>query len=220
MFKRKKTIIICIVSLLTFTAGISTYISLGENKNEQTVVTFDYEQLDNVVPKTLKTMPNIEEYITSIHERDMKTFKNILNDTPVKDLFDESKSLFRIKVESGLAKQKEPKNVKDLAKERVDNHLNALSIAENIYKVTISQEEITSYIDDHISNITSDEKELYANALGLTVEELDYIFDRDIYAMDTLWEKLLPVLMENQPQKEDEDNNEYLERIKMEFYRH
>src|SRR5699024_12584297 len=125
------------------------------------------------------------------------TNKHTTTDAPVRDLLNERKSISRIKEESGLANPKEPKTVRDLAKERVDNHLNALSIAENIYKVTIPQEEITSYIDDHISNITSDEKELYANALGLTVEELDYIFDRDIYAMDTLWEKLLPVLMEN-----------------------
>lgn len=38
--------------------------------------------------------------------------------------------------------------------------------------------------------------------------------------MDTLWDKLMPVLMARYPQEDGEDSNLYLDRIKDEFYSH
>lgn len=36
--------------------------------------------------------------------------------------------------------------------------------------------------------------------------------------MDVLWEKLIPVLMDEYPQEDDETGNDYQERLKESFY--
>ncbi len=77
---------------------------------------------------------------------------------------------------------------------------------------------MTKYIDQNVAVVQTEEKEKYAKALGLTLQELDYVFDRDFYVMDTLWEKLIPVLMETYPQQDEENQNDYLQRIEKEFY--
>lgn len=111
-------------------------------------------------------------------------------------------------------------DLSDIAIKHTNNYLKAFSIAEKVYGVTVSQDEVTKYIDENITPIVSDNKEAYANALGLTTYELDYAFDRDIYALDTLWNKLIPVLMKEHPQQDGEDDNDYMDRIKAEFYSH
>lgn len=99
-----------------------------------------------------------------------------------------------------------------------NKYLEAIQIAKEIYGVSVTQEEVNHYIDKNVTGFVNSEKEEYAKALGLSLYELDYSFDRDFYVMDTLWDKLIPVLMERYPQEDGEDNNLYLERIKKEFY--
>jgi len=101
-----------------------------------------------------------------------------------------------------------------MAKKWTNNNLDALKIAKEIYGVNVSQEEVTKYIEGNVAPFHFKEREAYANALGLSLYELDFIFDRDIYVMDTLWNKLTPVLMEKHHKLDGENQNEYLEKIK------
>ncbi len=110
---------------------------------------------------------------------------------------------FRLEVENQLSNKKNTLDTNSIAMTYTKNYLDALSIAEKFYGVTVSQEEVTKYIDENIAPVVLEEKEAYAKALGLTV------YDRDIYVMDTLWNKLIPVLMERYPKQEGEEDNSY-----------
>ena len=102
---------------------------------------------------------------------------------------------------------------------RQSNLQQALETADSRYGVSVTQDEVTSYIDQHVATFVNEEKTRYAAALGLSLYELDYIFDRDFYVMDVLWEKLMPFLMKQHPQHAGEDSNSYIQRMKDEFYK-
>lgn len=127
------------------------------------------------------------------------------------EFFSVEKTAFRMNVENEMANVLIHNNVKQSAEEQVARYLQAISIAEKKYDVTVSQEEVTAYIDQHIAPIEMEEKNRFASALGISREELDYVFDRDFYIMDTLWEKLIPVLQEKHPGLSPEE-------IKEQFY--
>lgn len=218
MVKNKK-VLITLASLLLLIAivGIGGGVVLGE-KDIDDINDYNREDINLAVSEVLKSMPEISEELEQIREsrkNDVKSY--ISNDLPVKDLIDPKKIQFRLEVENKLTNNSN-ENLSTIAQKYEDNYLRAISIAERVYGVTVSQEEVTKYIDKNVAPFALKAKEQYAKSLGLTTYELDYIFDRDIYVMDTLWNKLIPVLMEKYPQQSNEDDNAYLERIKKEFY--
>jgi hypothetical protein len=216
MIKNKKVLIAALVLLIAL-AGIGGGVVLGKN-DINNISDYSAQDFNLAVSEVLKSMPEISEELDQI--RDVRKDGDngyISNDLPVKELLDPKKIQFRLEVENKLTNSGN-KNLSTIAQKYTDNYLRAISIAEKVYGVTVSQEEVTKYIDKNVAPFTPKEKEHYAKALGLTTYELDYVFDRDIYVMDTLWSKLIPVLMEKYPQQSDEDDNAYLERIKKEFY--
>lgn len=139
---------------------------------------------------------------------------------PVEELLSVEKAKFRLQVENSLlSRDFSEAELEKRAEESVSNLRQALETAASRYDVSVTQSEVTTYIDEFVAVVKSEEKEQYAKALGLSVSELDYLFDRDFYVMDVLWEKLMPVLMKQHPQHAGEDSNSYIQRMKDEFYK-
>lgn len=208
MFNKKIVIALLGILLVVAAIGISDRIAL--KKDDNTPIELDYTNIDMIVDEALKEVPEVETILLNSRNKTM--------DYATIDVFNVQKQKFRLAVQNKLIDKKITEDIEVTANEFVNNYLNALSIAEEVYGVTVSQEEVTKYIDEHIANVITEEKEKYAKALDLTLFELDYNFDRDFYVLDTLWQKLTPVLMEKHPQENGEEDNRYLERIKTEFY--
>lgn len=217
--KYKKGTLIASVLILLIVIGIGVSFLLSEEQEQiEEWVEVDFTNIDSAVANVLKEMPEIQAELDEIRRiDDKKALKDSFLEVPIEDLFRVEKRQFRLEVENQLTNQFE-EDMKVVAKEMTKNDLKALSIAEEEYHVTVSQAEVNAYIEKHIAPVVVKEKEAYAQALGLTLYELDYAFDRDIYVMDTLWSKLNPVLYERYPQQEGENANDYLDRIKRQFY--
>lgn len=187
----------------------------GNHSNE--AIELDFSQINTVVREGLIDEPKVEKEINAI-----KTEKSPIqprHSTSVRDLFSIEKTKFRINAENKLmGKQLSEQQLNEYAKKQNDGYLNALYIAEKHYDIKVSEDEVTNYIKKNIIGVKAENSQKYADALGLTTEQVDLEFDRDIYLMDTLWTKLTPVLMERYPQIKGEDQNAYSDRIKKTFY--
>lgn len=198
------------VYALLLTIGISSQIVFGK---EQNAVSRERIEHEYAVAKVLDEMPDIA------HKFQETTKESGL--ALVEESLDKRKAEFRLKVHNEMSHLKHDNAyLEKAAVEETERYIDALRIAKEIYGVSISQEEVNQYIATNVADIVLPEKESYAKALGISLYELDYSFDRDFYVMDTLWDKLMPVLMARYPQEDGEDSNLYLDRIKDEFYSH
>lgn len=95
-------------------------------------------------------------------------------------------------------------NKRDLTKEealeKAEYNLNYyetfMSLAENEYNVTVSEEELDAWITAGPDQNEFPQQKAYAEALDITIEELNHEYDRDLYKQTMLMEKLQPVLQE------------------------
>jgi hypothetical protein len=78
---------------------------------------------------------------------------------------------------------------KDMEEDRVWKE-----IAKNEYGITVTEEEIDNYIKEGPDTSDLSQHLAYAAALGLSLEELNHCFDRDIYIKNVIWLKLRPKL--------------------------
>lgn len=73
-------------------------------------------------------------------------------------------------------------------------------LAQEEYGFPVTEKEVDSYLEKFSLAVTKgtskDHLKAYAHALGLTVEELLYEYDRDFAVKAVLWEKLTPILQE------------------------
>lgn len=69
-------------------------------------------------------------------------------------------------------------------------------IAYEKYKVEITDKEIDDYIKDGPDSSDLPAHNAYAEALGLTLEELNHEYDRELYEKNLIWMKLRPILEE------------------------
>ena len=198
------------VYALLLTIGISSKIVFGK---EQNAVSRERIEHEYAVAKVLDEMPDIA------HKLQETTKESGL--ALVEESLDKRKAEFRLKVHNEMSHLKHDNAyLEKAAVEETERYIDAIRIAKAIYGVSISQDEVNQYIATNVADIVLPEKERYAKALGISLYELDYSFDRDFYVMDTLWDKLMPVLMARYPQEDGEDSNLYLDRIKDEFYSH
>jgi len=213
--QRKNKLIIFSVSLLFLLVAISSQIVVGKEKDvTNNIVNVD---LESAVAKVLDQMSDvINNKANSFKGRSVN-----LNLESVENTMDNKKAEFRLKVHNEMSNIKnDDAYLEKVAIEETERYIEAIRIAKEIYGVSITQEEVNQYIATNVADVVMPEKERYAKALGISLYELDYSFDRDFYVMDTLWDKLMPVLMEHYPQEDGEDSNLYLDRIKDEFYSH
>lgn len=173
------------------------------NMQEPIMIELDYSKMDEAVAKVSKDMN---------YQIDLPVVEDI-HKMELTDFFSVEKTAFRMNVENEIANVLVHADVEKKAEEQVKGYLQTLTLAEKEYGVTITQAEVTTFIDQYIAPAEIEEKNHFANALGISREELDHLFDRDFYIMDALYEKLISVLQEKYPDLS-------LEEMKEQFYIH
>ena len=215
--KKPLVLVVCVL-FIGLTVGISNKLASEDESTKK--IELDYTNLESAVIEVLNEMPDSSVGIRP-GGKGLTVAESKVKNAKAKDSLNKQKTKFRLKLESKLSNKNYSEKELDAMAEKSTNNLEqAIAIAESVYGVEVSQEEVTKYIDENVAVFVSEEKERYAKSLGLTTHELDYTFDRDFYVIDTLWEKLIPVLMDKHPKNQDEKDDEYLQRIKDEFYSH
>ncbi|NLP50813.1 hypothetical protein [Bacillus sp. RO1] len=88
-----------------------------------------------------------------------------------------------------------------------------MTVAENKYKVTVTEEELDTWITQGPDQSDVPQHKAYAEALDLTLEELNHDYDRDLYEQTMVMEKLQLVL---QKEYDTSDDNEIRDRFHQE----
>lgn len=88
------------------------------------------------------------------------------------------------------------------------------TIAKNQYNIHVTEDEIDHYIQQGPDQSDLPNHLAYASALGLSLQELNHQFDRDIYEKNTIWLKLK---LELEKKYQTDDNNELVDRYEEEI---
>lgn len=202
-------IMICFTVLIAGTLLIKQTASSEQRKIE--TIGIDYAQMNQSVEKVLKDMPEMVEELTSIQSG--------IRSNKLESSFSTNKTEFRLRVNNNLTGEEHSSPfLKGIAEKQTDHYQDALEIAEEAYDITVTEDEIDAYIKENVSTVWDAEKRKYAKSLQLTLNELDYYFDRDVYVMNVLWERVLPLVMQEFPRERGESGQAYGKRIKEEFF--
>lgn len=82
------------------------------------------------------------------------------------------------------------------SKERVQYLNNVLKVAELKYGVVVTEGEVNEYIKETTHPFDDDLLNAYIETLGISKEQFNFIFDRDFYILDVLYNKLVDKLLE------------------------
>lgn len=83
-----------------------------------------------------------------------------------------------------------------IAEERLEYENTWLEIAIKDYKIVYTDEEVDAWITNGPDKQPLPTMYEQAEALNLTLEELNHVYDRDFYVKWVVWEKLYPILAE------------------------
>ncbi|GBF10315.1 hypothetical protein [Tepidibacillus sp. HK-1] len=87
--------------------------------------------------------------------------------------------------------------VLQLSKEKMNKEKAWKEIAAKEYGIKLKDNEIDQYIKDSLDTVdVPKQMKAYADVLGLSIEDLNYRYDRDLYEKNLIWEKLIPKLEE------------------------
>lgn len=181
---------------------------------QEATLTEDYSNIDAIVKKELAILPSVAKEVEKANTLSLAEIEA----QPLTEAFITDKGLFRLAVQNQLTGAELESDAKKVVETRNQASLQALQNAESLYATTITQQEVSQYIAKTITPNATSEAQQYAQALGITVEQLNTSFDRDFYIMDTLWEKVTPVIMAKYPEQDGEDADSYLQRIQKELY--
>lgn len=202
-------IMICFTVLIAGTLLIKQTASSEQQKRE--TIGIDYMQMNQSVEKVLKDMPEMAGELALIQSGEGTNRSD--------QSFSANKTEFRIRVKNNLTGEEHSSVfLKGIAEKQTDHYQEALEIAEEAYGISVTEDEIDAYIKENVSTVWDVEKRKYAKSLHLTLDELDYHFDRDIYVMNVLWERVLPLVMQEFPRQRGESGQAYGKRIKEEFF--
>jgi hypothetical protein len=95
-------------------------------------------------------------------------------------------------------------NKRDLTKEEAvekaeynyQYHKAWIAVAEDTYGITVTEEEVDAWIKEGPDQSDIPQHKAYADSLGLTLEELNHEYDRDLYTQSVMMDTLLPLLKE------------------------
>ncbi|MEV9641329.1 hypothetical protein ABZ756_11525 [Mammaliicoccus sciuri] len=202
---------ICFGLVIAASVLIKQSASSEQNEPKPELTVQDYAQMNVAVEDVLKEMPEITEELERIHLGHIED--------GIEELLSVTKAEFRIRVENNLTKQEHSTEfMRAMAEKETGRYVDALRVAKEEYGIRVAEEEVTEFIKKNVAIVRSKEKKNYAEALGLTLYQLDYQFDRDFYVMDVLWEKLMPIVTKNYPKQDGESEQAYGERAKEEFF--
>lgn len=80
----------------------------------------------------------------------------------------------------------------NLSKQAMEEDRVWKSIAKDEYGITITDKEIETYIKEGPDTSDLPQHLAYAEALGLSLKDLNHNFDRDLYEKNVIWIKLKP----------------------------
>ncbi|WP_227396052.1 hypothetical protein [Jeotgalibacillus aurantiacus] len=83
-----------------------------------------------------------------------------------------------------------------LAEQQQDELATWIRLASEKYGVTVSNEELDEFISQGPDTSELPEHLALADALGLTLEELNHDYERDLYEKNLMWLELEPILQE------------------------
>lgn len=203
------TLTLLLFSVLIAAAVLIQQTAYSEQRKEQSL-TKDYAYMNRYVEKVLEDMPEMDELLENIRAGSYD--ENLLSS------FSEMKTAFRFRVEQNITKQQHsPSYLKEIAEKEMTRDIAALAAAQNEYGLTVTNEEVDAYIEKEAARWNKDKRQ-FAKKLGITMNQLDYQFDRDLYINAALWEKIEPIIMFEHPRKKGERKEAYLKRIREEFY--
>lgn len=87
------------------------------------------------------------------------------------------------------------------------------TVAKEQYNIHVTEEEIDRYIQQGPDRSDLPSHLAYASALGLSLQQLNHQFDRDLYEKNTIWLKLK---LELEKKYQTDDNNELVDRYEAE----
>lgn len=204
------TITLLLFSVLIAAAVLIQQTVYSEQQKEQSLAR-DYAYMNRHIEKVLEDMPEMDKLLADIRSNEYD--ENILAS------FSELKTAFRIRTEQNLTKQQHSYSfLAGIAEKETTRNISALAAAQNDYGITITNEEVDAYIEREIASRWNKDKRQFAKTLGLTMKQLDYQFDRDLHIIETLWQKVEPIMMYEQPRKKGEQKYAYRKRIKEDFF--
>jgi plasmid maintenance system antidote protein VapI len=104
-----------------------------------------------------------------------------------------------------------------IAKENQVENQAWISVAEEKYEVIVTEEELDQWISAGPDQSEIPQQKAFADALKLSLEELNHEFDRELYKQTLLWEKLIPVLEKKYDTKDQEVLlDKYMEQVEKE----
>jgi plasmid maintenance system antidote protein VapI len=104
-----------------------------------------------------------------------------------------------------------------IAKENQAENQAWISVAEEKYEVIVTEEELDQWISAGPDQSEIPQQKAFADALKLSLEELNHEFDRELYKQTLLWEKLIPVLEKKYDTKDQEVLlDKYMEQVEKE----
>lgn len=183
---KSRLLIVTPLVLLFLFAIITFYDTVGASLKEE----------EKSEQEILNEMHNGATVGTPITKENWKSSLNMVNsNSNLKSNSELKKWVVRVLIEKQFMGEKVEMNeaVKE-AKERLQYEKSWLELALNEYNITFTDQEVDEWIangpDKHPV------KEMYdqAEALGLTLEELNHEYDRDFYIKWVVWDKLRPVL--------------------------
>ncbi|CAG9620512.1 hypothetical protein [Sutcliffiella rhizosphaerae] len=71
-----------------------------------------------------------------------------------------------------------------------------VEISTTKYSVTISDKELGTWIEEEVEPHEFPQQKAYADALNLTIKELNHEYDRDLYRQTMIYEKIFPLLQD------------------------
>lgn len=104
-----------------------------------------------------------------------------------------------------------------LSKQAMEEDKAWKTIAKDEYGITVTKEEVDNFIKEGPDTSDLPQHLAFAEALGLTLEELNHDFDRDIYEKNVIWLKLKPEL---EKKYDITDNNKQVEKYEEEVKKH
>lgn len=198
LIKNKKFLVILLGVIVTFSIAISTLATDNIINNE------DINGIDENLEHRTVTVEDYKAAINSFESQNL-TFDNPGHRKQAKrkflqELLYDSERIMSIesKGKSDAAKElaQVAKESRDKAKEIDRFEKNWLKLAKKEYGIKVSKKEVDDWIEEHPNNSTEEEHLDYAEAMGMTLEELNLEYDRDLYTKWVVWDKLAPKIAE------------------------
>ncbi|WP_223700608.1 hypothetical protein [Sutcliffiella deserti] len=144
-------------------------------------------------------------------------FEDIVNRTKSMNIEDESleKWVIRALGDEKISNKRDltKEEALEIAKENQELNTAWLAVAEKQYNVMVTEEELDNWIEEGPDQDIFPQQKAYAEALGLTVYQLNHGYDRELYEQTLVWEKLFSRLTE---EYHTEDQNELLRQYQKE----